>query len=429
VNASISVMELVKRYSALPESKIGFAAGMAGFSQISMIFIPAGSMELGSLEDLILWQSLSAGFGIFLIGVIGTLAFSVFLAGDNQSEGAKFPSMLLNILAIVFFIGIALTVVCIFIFDASVLFYSLSLFVSLFLYLFVAIQHSFYSAKGYWTPLSAQFALEGTLRFSAVLYVTWKFEGNVVALISISMLSQVISLVLVSIWYPWWTGISKREMGIVNFIKELAPLSNTTMGSLLLTTFPPVLLNLAGSPPSLVAAAGIFVVAARIPTTLLSPVVLPQVRQVCKYYLEGDAQAGFREFKKTEIKLAIVAIVTFAGMWLSITSILQIQALDSFSKTLEGSGLVTTMLLTIFSVLLVLESFANSSVNGQGRFLESGKIYFYSSMVWISTMLVTISKISESLLGALSALVFGVAIVLVQLINRLLPVNSNKSNQ
>ena len=429
VKARISSMKLLKRYALLPEAKIGFAVGMAGFSQLAMIFIPGGKMELGSLADLILWQSLSAGFGIFLTGVIGTLAFSVFLVGDNQPEDAKFPSMLVNIFAIVFFIGIALAILCIFVFDALFLFYSFSLFVSLFLYLFAAIQHSFYSARGQWAPLSVQFALDGALRFSAVIFVTWKFEGSVIALIAVSLLSQVVSAVLVSIWSPWWTGISKREIGILSFLKELMPLISTTFGSLLLTTFPPVLLDLAGSPPLLVASVGILVVIARIPTTVLSPVVLPQVRQVCKHYVDGDAQAGFRVFKQTNIKLAIVAIVTFALMWLSFTSSFQIQALDSFGKTLEGSGLVTTILLTIFAILLVLESFANSCVNGQGRFLESGKTYLYSSIAWISLLIVTISTITESLLSALSALVFGVALVLVQLINRLLPVNSNKSNQ
>ena len=429
MNSAVSMRALVKRLVVLPEARIGFATGIAGLSQITMVFIPAGNLEVASLANLILWQSLSAGFGIFLTGVIGALAFYVFLDGDNQSENATFSSMMLNIFAIVFFIGIALTILGMFVFNETFLFYSLSLFASLFLYLFVAIQHSFYSARGYWTPLSAQFALEGTLRFFAVVYITWKFESNVTALISVSLLSQVISLVLVSIWYPWWTGISKRKMGITKFAKELAPFSSTTLGTLLLTTFPPVLVNLAGSPPSLVAGIGLCVVVARIPSTLLSPVVLPQVRQVCKHYLDGDAQAGFRVLKQTKIMLAISAIVTLAVMWLVITAVLQIQALESFSKTLEGNGLVTKTLLVIFATLLVLESFANLSLNGMGRFLESGQIYFYSSMVWISIMLVIISTITESLSSSLSILVFGVALILVQLINRLLPINTNKSVQ
>ena len=429
MNAPISIAKLVRKYLLLPEAKIGIAAGISGFSQIAMILIPTGSMELDFLADLILWQSLSAGFGIFISGVIGTLAFSVFVAGDKQPEDAKFPSMILNIFIVVFFIGIALIVICFFVFDVSILFYAISLFASLFLYLFAAIQRSFYSASGYWPPLSAQFALDGALRTTAVVYVNWKFEGSAIALIVVSLLSQLISVVLVSIWSPWWTGMRERKIDIVNFVRELMPLISTTLGSLLLTTFPPVLLDLAGSPPSLVASIGIVVVVARIPTTLLSPVVFPQVRQVCRHYLDGDARAGFRVVNQTNIKLAIVAVFTFAVMWLSITSTLNIEVLDSLSKTLQGSGLVMTTLLAIFALLLVLESFANSCVNGQGRFIESGKIYLYSSVAWISILIVTISTISESLLSTLSALVFGVAIVLVQLIIRLLPINSNKSAQ
>jgi len=427
VNGPISILDFVKRYSLLPEAKIGIAAGLSGFGQIAMIFIPTGTMEIGSLADLILWQSLSAGFGIFISGVIGTLAFSVFVAGDNQPQEAKFSTMLLNIFTIVFFLAVALTIICIFVFDVSVIFYAMSLFASLFLYLFAAIQRSFYSARGHWGPLSAQFALDGALRTTAVIYVTWKFEGSVLALIAVSLLSQLISVLLVSIWSPWWTGISKRKIGIANFVKELMPLTSTTFGSLLLTTFPPVLLELAGSPLLLVASLGILVVLARIPTTLISPVVFPQIRQVCKHYLDGDARAGFRVVNQTNMKLALVSVVTFAIMWLSITSTLSIKALDSLSKTLQGSGLVMTTLLAIFALLLVLESFANSCVNGQGRFIESGKIYLYSSVAWISILIVTISTISESLLTTLSALVFGVALVLVQLINRLRPINSNKS--
>ena len=427
MNGPISILDFVKRYSLLPEAKIGIAAGLSGFGQIAMIFIPTGTMEIGSLADLILWQSLSAGFGIFISGVIGTLAFSVFVAGDNQPQEAKFSTMLLNIFTIVFFLAVALTIICIFVFDVSVIFYAMSLFASLFLYLFAAIQRSFYSARGYWAPLTAQFALDGALRTTAVIYVTWKFEGSVLALIAVSLLSQLISVLLVSIWSPWWTGISKRKIGIANFVKELMPLTSTTFGSLLLTTFPPVLLELAGSPLLLVASLGILVVLARIPTTLISPVVFPQIRQVCKHYLDGDARAGFRVVNQTNMKLALVSVVTFAIMWLSITSTLSIKALDSLSKTLQGSGLVMTTLLAIFALLLVLESFANSCVNGQGRFIESGKIYLYSSVAWISILIVTISTISESLLTTLSALVFGVALVLVQLINRLRPINSNKS--
>jgi hypothetical protein len=429
VNALIYIRDLVKRYSLLPEARIGIAAGLSGFSQIAMIFIPTGTMEIGSLADLILWQSLSAGFGIFISGVIGILAFSVFVVGDSKSDGAKFSSMLLNIFTVVFFIGIALTIICIFVFDVSIVFYAISLFVSLFLYLFATIQRGFYSARGYWAPLSAQFALDGALRTTAVIYVTWKFEGSVTALIAVSLLSQLISIVLVSIWSPWWTGISKRKIGIANFVKQLMPLTSTTLGSLLLTTFPPVLLELAGSPPLLVASVGIVVVIARIPTTLLSPVVFPQIRQVCKKYLDGEARAGFSVFNQTNIKLALNAMVTFAIMWLSITSTPQIQALDSLSKTLEGLGLVTRTLLAIFALLLVLESFANSCVNGQGRFLESGRIYLYSSMAWISILIVTITAINESLMSTILVLVFGTALVLIQLIIRLFPVHSNQSFQ
>ena len=423
------VMELLRKNLLLPESRIGFAAAMTGFSQIAMLFIPSRSMELGTLADLILWQSLSSGFGIFIIGVIGTLSFSVFMEGINQADDTRFSAILLNTFISVFFMGIALVVICFFVFEVSLLFYSLSIFVSLFLYLFTAIQHSSYSARGYWAPLSAQFALEGALRFFAVIFVTWKFEGSVTALISVSLLSQVISLLLVSIWYPWWTGIRKREVGITIFVKDLMPLISSTLGTLLLTTFPPVLLNLAGSPPSLVASIGILVVAARIPTTILSPVVLPEVRQVCMHYLDGEGNTGFRVFKLTVVKLAIIATVTFAIMWVSITSVLQIQGLELVSKILTSGGIFMATILVIFSVLLVLESFSNLSLNGQGRFLESGKIYFYSSMVWIPILLVTVSMITESLLGALSGLVFGVALVLVQLINRMRPINSNKTNQ
>lgn len=420
-------MELIRKYSTLPESRIGFAAAMTGFSQIAMLFIPARSMELGSLANLILWQSLSSGFGIFISGVIGTLAFSVFIMGDNKTKDTRFPAMLLNIFISVFIIGIALAILCMFVFDESLLFYSISIFVSLFLYLFTAIQHSFYSSKGYWTPLSTQFAMEGALRFSAVIYVTWKFEGSVISLICISLLSQVISLLLVSIWYPWWTGINKQEMGIANFIKGLTPLMSTTIGTLLLTTFPPVLLDLAGSPPALVASVGIFVVIARVSSTLLAPVVLPQVRQVCKLYSEGEVQAGFLVFKQTMIRLALVAIAMFVFMWLLIMASLQIPALDSFSKTLNGSGIVITTVLAFLSLLLVLESFANPCLNGQGRFSESGSIYGRMSILWIAILMVTISTISESVLSTFLSLVFGASLVVIQLITSLFPVNSNKS--
>ena len=412
------IRNVIHKVATTPQVTIGSAIGISGASQLALVFLPAQNLRSGELSDLIVWQSLSSGIGILISSVFGLLAYSNFIATNYEDGRSAFSSMLPNILKLVSLVATASMFLSIFVFDNNLTLLAITLCASLFLYLLGSIQRSVYSARGKWGPLSAQFALDGLIRFFSVAFVLWKFDYNFSALIVASLLSQAFSVLLVTFWQPWWPGINGSNEKFMIFVRRLMPLLVSTLGTLLFTTFPPVLLGLLEFSEELVAQVGLLLILIRIPTTVLTPLAIPQINDVCRKYQNGDAKAGFYVFCVTQFKLVMGVPIVLS---LSLAFFSQTSMPHPLKVLFEVSHPPSLVVGFICALLLVLECFANSCLNGQGRFQESGRIYMYSSIVWTSIMVLLSFTTTASILIVLLVLVTGIAMVYVQLVLRMLP--------
>jgi O-antigen/teichoic acid export membrane protein len=201
---------------------------------------------------------------------------------------------------------------------------------------------------------------------------------------------------------PWWKGFRKSDKKFHHFVLEISPLVFTTLGSLAFTTFPPVFLKAIAAPVELVAALGVVMILLRIPSTVLNPLLIPQVREIAQYHLKGLFDSEFRLFSKTTLRIFFVAVPTATTISLLAANIID---LGGNNSAIYQFSALTKLLVILIGISFVVEGFANSCINSQGRFKESGIAYFTTSCLLLLALFVagtSINSVLESLLLASS---------------------------
>ena len=404
-----------RRILAIPQFKIGFAVGISGLSQAVIVLVPSLSLDAKETSDLILWQALSAGVGILLSSVLGVFTFSRILQ-NSVEEGETSPDFARLLPNFAYFFALVLLILLpttFRLFEEERVFLTIYLAISLFGYLLMAIQRNYYAAMADWNAVSFQFGIDGFIRLIATALIVRYFESSVFVLILASVLSQALAIGLPTLISPWWQGFRKSNKRFRSFLLEIVPLVSTTLGGLAFTTFPPVFLKFIGAPMELVAALGVFMILLRIPSTVLNPLVLPQVRDISQHHLKGFFQLELSLFAKTVLRLLLVAIpaATFMSLF-----VLKLTFLSGDNETINQVSFLTRLLIIIIGTSFVLEGFANSCINSQGRFAESGFVYF----VMLIIFLFALSQVGNSVNSALAALLLASSLSFIWLCLRIL---------
>lgn len=391
-----------KKLLSAPELKIGIAVGISGLSQAIIVLVPSFSLDAKDASNMVLWQSLSTGIGILLSSMLGVFTFSKILLYSAKDDDATpdYANLLPNFL---YFFGVVLLIllpIAFGLFEKEKIFLLLTLAVSLFGFLLMAVQRNYYAAIADWNAVSFQFAIDGVIRLMSTALVVIYFESSITILILASILSQFLSIGIPSVIYPWWKGFKRSDKKFSVFLLEVLPLAFSTLGSLALTTFPPVLLKATGSPMDLVAALGVVMILLRIPSTVLNPLLIPQVREVTQFHLKGLFDSEFRLFSKTVLRISFASIPIATLISLLAVNVIE---LGGNSDPTAQFGVLTKFLVILIGTSFVAEGFANSCINSQGRFMESGLAYFSTSCLFLLTLFAagtSIDSVLESLLLA-----------------------------
>jgi O-antigen/teichoic acid export membrane protein len=392
----------VRRILAIPQFKIGIAVGISGLSQAILVLVPALSLDAKDASDLVLWQSLSAGVGILLSSILGVFTFSRIVSKSMEDNEATpdYASLLPNFMYLFTMVLLILLPIAFRLFEEERIFLTLFLAISLFGFLLMAVQRNYYAAVADWNAVSIQFGIDGLIRMILTALIVIYFESSVTVLILASVLSQLLSIGIPSLIYPWWKGFTKSNKRFHLFVLEVSPLVLTTLGSLAFTTFPPVFLKAIAAPVELVTALGVVMILLRIPSTILNPLLIPQIREITQYHLKGLFDSEFRLFSKTTLRIFFVAIPTATTISLLAANIIDLggnnSALDQFSS-------LTKLLVILIGTSFVVEGFANSCINSQGRFRESGLVYLTTSCLFLITLLVAGTSINSALISLLLA--------------------------
>jgi O-antigen/teichoic acid export membrane protein len=395
---------LVHKLFLFPQLKIGIAVGISGLSQAILVLVPALSLDAKDASDLVLWQSLSAGVGILLSSILGVFTFSRIVSTSiEDDEGTPdYASLLPNFMYLFTMVLLILLPIAFSLFEEERIFLTLFLAISLFGFLLMAVQRNYYAAVADWNAVSFQFGIDGLIRLTLTVLIVIYFESSVIVLILASVLSQFLSIGIPSLISPWWMGFRKSNKKFHLFVLEISPLVFTTLGSLTFTTFPPVFLKAIATPFELVTALGVVMILFRIPSTILNPLLIPQVREITQYHLKGLFDSEFRLFSKTTLRIFFVAVPTATTISLLAANIID---LGGNNSAIYQFGSLTKLLVILIGTSFVVEGFANSCINSQGRFRESGIAYLTTSCILLSTLFVagtSINSVLESLLLASS---------------------------
>lgn len=396
-----------KKLLKAPQIKIGIAVGISGLSQAILVLVPALSLDTKDASDLVLWQSLSTGVGILLSSVIGVFTFSKILLSSAQDNEItpNYASLLPNFMYFFAMLSMIVLPVAFGLFEKQRIFLTLTLAFSLLGFLIMAVQRNYYAAIADWNAVSFQFGLDGLIRLFSTAVIVSCFESSIASLILASVASQAMSIGLPSLITPWWKGFRKSDKRLLAFLLEISPLSLTTLGSLAFTTFPPVFLKATGSPLELVTALGVVMILLRVPSTVLNPLLIPQVRDISQFHLNGLLDSEYRLFSRT------LFIIFFAGILAA--SAITFVAVNATNLGVNIDAINQLSVLTIILVILigtsfVVEGFANSCINSQGRYKESGVVYSITAGSFLISLFVvgnSINFVLEALLVA-SALAF-----------------------
>lgn len=404
----------LKKLLSAPQLKIGIAVGASGLSQAVLVLVPTFNLDVKNASNLVLWQSLSTGAGILLSSILGVFTFSrILLNSTNDVEfSPDYADLLPNFMYFFSIVLLVLLPISFSLFETDKLSLTFFLAISLLGFLFMAVQRNYYAAIADWNSVSFQFGIDGVVRLIATFVIVTYFESTVFVLILASVLSQVLSIALPSLISPWWNGFKKSTNKFHVFIIEVLPLVSTTLGSLALTTFPPVFLKALGSPIELVTALGVLMILMRMPSTVLNPLVIPQVREISQHHLKGLYDSEFRLFSNIVLKLFLFAIPTATFM-----SVIAIKFIPSGENviTLNQVDALTRLLLVLIGTFFVVEGFANSCINGQSRFMESGLVYFVATCLFLTSL----NVVGNSLISVLAMLLLATTFVFVWLFIRI----------
>ena len=389
----------IKKLLSAPQIKIGIAVGISGLSQAVLVLVPTLSLDANDSSDLILWQSLSAGIGILLSSVLGVFTFSKILlsASKDDEVTSDYSSLLPNFMYLFVALLLILLPAAFRLFENERIFLTFFLAVSLLGFLTMAVQRNHYAAIADWNALSFQFGIDGTIRLISTAIIVIYFESSLLVLILASVLSQLFSIALPTVISPWWKGFKKSNKGFVAFMLEILPLAITTLGSLAFTTFPPVFLKAIGSPIELVTALGVVMILLRVPSTVLNPLLIPQVREISQYHLKGMFDSEFRLFFKTVFRVIFVAASTATLITVIADNL---NNLSGSIDAINELGILTKLLVILIGTSFVVEGFANSCINSQGRFIESGLVYSLTSCFFLISLFLadtTLNSILEAL--------------------------------
>jgi len=376
----------IQRFLKSPQALISASLAITGASQVLLLLLPSSELSKSEMANLAIWQTLVIGIGIFLSSIVSALIFSIMVTGADGSrkEASEIATLLPNIIKLASIILLIVAVVSQFIFKEHKAFFTLILLVSLGLALIASIQRSFYAGAGNWKAVSSQFAIDGVTRLMFLWMSLIFFAGSIDALLISSVSAQLISIFIPSILFPWWIGLSPTDEGMLGLLRKLTPLLMTTSGTLALTTFAPVVLRFGQMPVQEVSLLVVILLLARIPTTLLTPLALPQIRQVCQLYYQKEFRSEIHLYSKTLRWLLAGGLISAASIWTLVENITFASVIFDGFKHLNLSLVV---LIVLVSTLFVIEGFSSSCIIGQGRFFEAGIIYLVATAIWIPTLI------------------------------------------
>lgn len=390
------IRSTARRILAIPQFKIGIAVGISGLSQAVIVLAPSLSLDAKETSDLILWQALSAGVGILLSSILGVFTFSRILQ-NSVDEGESSPDYARLLPNFAYFFALVLLILLPTTFrllEEDRVLLTAYLAISLLGFLLMAVQRNYYAAIADWNSVSFQFGIDGFIRLTLTTLIVIYFDSSVTVLILASVLSQFLSIGIPSLVSPWWKGFKKSDKKFNVFIIEILPLVFTTLGSLAFTTFPPVFLKAIGSPIELVAALGAVMILLRVPSTVLNPLLIPQVREISQYHLKSLHYSEFKLFSKTALNISLVAIPV-AG----VVSLLAVKFTDlgGNHNPTDQFNVLTKLLVVLIGTSFVIEGFANSCINSQGRFKESGLVYLTTSCIFLVSLFVAATSLNSVL--------------------------------
>jgi hypothetical protein len=391
-----------KKLVLSPQLKIGLAVGISGLSQAILVLVPALNLESKDASDLVLWQSLSAGVGILLSSILGVFTFSRIMSTSIEDVEATpdYASLLPNFMYLFATVLLILLPLAFGLFEKERMLLTFFLAISLLGFLLMAVQRNYYAAVADWNAVSFQFGIDGLIRLILTALIVIYFESSVTVLILASVLSQFLSIGIPSLVSPWWKGFRKSYKKFHLFILEISPLVFTTLGSLAFTTFPPVFLKAIAAPVELVTALGVVMILLRIPSTVLNPLLIPQVREITQYHLKGLFESEFRLFSKTTLRIFFVAIPTATTISLLAANIIDLGGNNSAFHQFSS---LTKLLVVLIGTSFVVEGFVNSCINSQGRFKESGLVYLTTTCLFLITLLAAGTSINSALVSLLLA--------------------------
>lgn len=313
---------------ATPSRIIGIGFLVAGIGQLTFVFLPAFAISGTDLGALAVWQSATLGVGLALASPLNNYIFSSLAGRAPEDKYNQVRNRLVgNLQFISMFILISLVLV-IWLGYSNALsdghWFLSSLFVSLLLQVFLAIQRAEYSAAEKWWGLSCQLIVDGICRIILITLAIRFGHDSLMELIAIGVLSQVLSLLIPRLAFGGQLRIMRlhRETLSVTFIRML-PLWVAAGAGQFILSLPPSTAQLIGNVSALeVAALGGIMQLARIPASFSAPFTLPSSAKIAQDIRKTRGAKVTSIFLETIFRLArlwmVAAIVVFSISYLSL---------------------------------------------------------------------------------------------------------------
>ena len=366
-------MKFSRTFSFPPQMVVGIGVALSGLSQAILLFAPSATLPARPLADLALWISLSGGVGILISSVVSNSLFYRIVRKINlegESDDTHKTTISLFIFTLIICLGLYALKSVFFGESAEIL--GILLATSILLQYLASVQRSYYSANGLWIPFSGQMAIDGFLRVLLTFSLISLGNLSLVALLFLSVFSQVCSIAFVSLFAKWGTGFSVSSPNILKTANESSLLVISAGGSLVLSTFTPVILKIFNAPSEAIALAAATLILARLPSSMLLPIFIPVVRDQASLAFQGENIKRKILIKTSTLKLFGMSLI-FVVIIQFLIQVLPLSVLD-LSIISEYSSL-TTSLLMLVSLMFVQEGFQSSLLNSLGMFSFVARIY------------------------------------------------------
>jgi O-antigen/teichoic acid export membrane protein len=366
-------MKFSRKLSYPPQVVVGIGVAFSGLSQAILLFAPSATLPPLELAELALWISLSGGIGILISSVVSNSLFYRIVRENNiMSESDETHKTTFSLFIFTLAICLGLYVIRSTFFSEGADILGLLLSMSILLQFFASVQRSYYSGNGQWIPLSGQMAIDGFLRVLLTFSLISLGNLSLATLLSLSVLSQICSIALVSFFAKWGMGFSLSRPDILKTANESSLLFISAGGSLVLTTFTPVILKIFNAPPEAIALAAALLIVSRLPSSILLPIAIPVLRDQATLAFQGEGIKRKILVKSSTLKLIGASLILVLVIQLLI-QVLSITILDL--SIISDSSILTTVLLIFVSLAFVLEGFQSSLLNSLGMFSAVARIY------------------------------------------------------